>query len=95
MSRCTPEYITDIKCTPDLNIRNSSDISEDNASKIVPDSVYQFLRWILSESDSNETFSLKRDLSINKDLHYKILSFGQDFVWQLSGGESTHRSILD
>ena len=37
---------TDMKAVPDLNIRKPSDIKEENADKLVPNSLYTFFSWL-------------------------------------------------
>lgn len=76
----------DIKGTPDIELWSSSDISKDNATKVVPKSLYQFLVWLLSGAENPfDSYSLDADLH-NAEYHDRILSIGQDLFWCLSGG---------
>ena len=78
---------TDMKAVPDLNIRKPSDIKEENADKLVPDSLYTFFSWLLNSSDTvSEDLSLDKDPNINVSMRRQILSLGQDLCWYISGG---------
>ena len=75
-----------MKALPVLNIRKPSDIKEENADNLVPDSLYTFFSWLLNSSDTvSADLSLDKDPNINVSMRRQILSLGQDLCWYISG----------
>ena len=58
-------------------------ISEDNIT--IPDMLYNWFAWVLTEDSSTPTISLKRE-STSEMIHRRITSFAQDLIYSVSRG---------
>ena len=54
----------------------------DNAETLIPDDLYTFIYWIISNkpAESTETIVKSQIIAQNTSLHRQILSLGQDLV---------------
>ena len=61
---------------------NAADINMDNAETLIPDDLYTFIYWIISNkpAESTETIVKSQIIAQNTSLHRQILSLGQDLV---------------
>ena len=61
----------------------SDDLTENNAG--IPDLLYNFLAWLLSDDDSTDPVSAQKMLVSDK-IHQTILLLGQDFMFNATSG---------
>ena len=59
------------------------DLTENNI--VIPDLLYNFLAWLLSDDNSTDPVSAQKVL-VSEKTHHKILSLGQDFMFNASNG---------
>ena len=52
---------------------------------VIPDLLYNFLAWLLSDDNSTDPVSAQKVL-VSEKIHQKILSLGQDFMFNASNG---------
>ena len=68
---------------------NPADINMDYAETLIPDDLYTFIYWIISNkpAESTETIDKSQIRVQNSPLHRQVLSLGQDFVYLSSSGK--------
>ena len=78
----------DLKNSEGIEISVSTDINDTIAEKLIPDSVYMFLKWLIegTANGGDGSFNISKAENISENYHNAILSLGQDLVWLLSNG---------
>ena len=78
---------SDLKNIDDITMTDISNLNNKMAEKIVPDSVYDLLYWLINGSNDFDTHINKDRTNIqNADRHESILSISQDLLWAVSNG---------
>ena len=66
---------------------NDSEVIEDKAVELIPDSLFSFLKWIFEDStEETSRITLDKDLSDSKRTNRKIISIAQDLIFAASNG---------
>ena len=79
---------SDIKAISPIlpDIPHESDLTEENASRCVPDSLYNFLAWVLCVGDIEDCDSMVKRAKLDAPKRAKVLSLGQDIVYAATRG---------
>ena len=91
MSKCLFEAATilrsDLKNINGITMTDTSNLNNKMAERLVPDSVYAFLHWLINGSNDVDT-PINKDMANiqNAGRHESILSIGQDLLWAVSNG---------
>ena len=62
----------------------SDNVIENNTG--IPDLLYSFLAWLLSDDDSTDPAVSAQKVSVSDKIHQTILSLGQDFIFNATSG---------
>ena len=66
---------------------NDSEITEEKAVELIPDSLFSFLKWIFEGStEETSAITLDKSLSDSKSTNRKITSIAQDLIFAVSNG---------
>ena len=61
-------------------------VTENNVG--IPDLLYSFLAWLLSDDDSTDPAVSAQKVSVSDKIHQTILSLGQDLIFNASSGRT-------